>query len=279
MCHLPGAGLSDPRRVSVGVNGRTGTRQSMPLFNLAWKTNFFWDGRAHALRAQALMPIQDHNEMDESLTNVIAKLATNGYAVLFGRAFASPEITAERIGLAFEQFLLTLISYDSKFDRAMRGEEEMDDLEQRGFELFMSESDPRRGIFGADCFHCHGGPLFRSQAFANNGLDELASDRGRAAVTGNGSDHGKFATPSLRNIALTGPYMHDGRFATLEEVVEHYSTGIKRSATLDPNIAKHPDGGLHLSASDKAALVAFLKTLTDEKLGSFTIPLHLKSEQ
>jgi cytochrome c peroxidase len=131
----------------------------------------------------------------------------------------------------------------------------------------MTEYDPRREQFGADCFHCHGGPLFQSQTFANNGLDTRLGDVGRAKVTGKPADQGKFATPSLRNVSLTAPYMHDGRFATLEQVVEHYSTGVKRSPTLDPNLAKHPDGGVPLSAEDKRALVAFLKTLTDPKYG------------
>jgi len=270
-CHDSTAAFADRRRVSVGVAGRTGTRNAMPLFNLAWKSSFFWDGRAPSLRAQALMPIQDHSEMDESLTNVVSKLsrasdgANTNYPALFARAFASPEITAERIGLALEQYVLTLTSFDSKFDRVMRREAAFSADEQRGFELFMTEYDPRRSQFGADCFHCHGGPLFQSQTFANNGLDSAFADIGRAEVTGKPSDEGKFATPSLRNVELTAPYMHDGRFATLEEVVEHYSSGVKRSATLDPNIAKHPEGGIHLSSADKQALVAFLKTLTDEK--------------
>jgi len=187
------------------------------------------------------------------------------YPALFTDAFGSPEITPEKIGLALEAFLLTLTSFDSKFDRALAGKEQLTAVEQRGLELFMTEYDPRRGQLGADCFHCHGGPLFQSQTFANNGLDAEFDDLGRAKVTGRDSDQGKFATPSLRNIALTAPYMHDGRFKTLEEVVEHYSTGQKRSATLDPNLAKHMDGGVLLNGSDKSALVAFLKALTEEK--------------
>ena len=276
-CHEAGAAFTDPRRYSVGVRGQIGTRNAMPLFNLAWRTSFFWDGRAPSLRAQALMPIQDPTEMDESLTNVVAKLSRGrqgaealsgksaiNYPALFTRAFGTPAITPEKIGLALESFVLTLTSFDSKFDRALRGEATLSDLEKRGFELFMTEYDPRREQFGADCFHCHGGPLFQSQTFANNGLDATFTDRGRARITGSEADAGKFATPSLRNLALTAPYMHDGRFATLEEVIEHYTTGVKRSATLDPNLAKHPDGGVPLSAEDQRALVALLKTLTDE---------------
>jgi cytochrome c peroxidase len=207
-------------------------------------------------------------EMHETLTNVVAKLAdtNDDYPAFFTTAFGSPEITPEKISLALENYLLTLTSFDSKFDRVMNGQEKFTTAEQRGFELFSTEYDPRRGQYGADCFHCHGGPLFQSQSFANNGLDEAFSDIGRAKVTGRSSDLGKFAVPSLRNVALTAPYMHDGRFQTLEEVVEHYCTGVKRSTTLDPNLARHPDGGVPLSEPDKKALVAFLQTLTDENL-------------
>jgi cytochrome c peroxidase len=188
------------------------------------------------------------------------------YASLFNAAFGSPEITPEKISLSLENYLLTLTSFDSKFDRVLRGEEKFTPQEQRGFELFNTEYDPRRGQYGADCFHCHGGPLFQSQTFANNGLDSTFTDLGREKVTGKTSDAGKFAVPSLRNVALTAPYMHDGRFETLAESVAHYCTGMKRSATLDPNLAKHPDGGVPLSADDQRALVTFLKTLTDERL-------------
>lgn len=263
-CHDSAAAFSDSRRFSPGVEKRTGTRNSMPLFNLAWKSTFFWDGRSPSLRAQSLAPIRDHAEMDESLTNVVARLRRSAdYRDHFARAFDSDEITAEKISLALEQFLLTLIYCDSKFDQSVRGEVSLTEQEQRGLELFMTEYDPRRGLFGADCFHCHGGPLFQAQTFANNGLDERFIDRGRGKVTGLASDDGKFAVPSLRNIELTAPYMHDGRFATLHEVVAHYSMGVKRSATLDPNLAKHPETGLQLSAADADALVAFLKTLAD----------------
>jgi cytochrome c peroxidase len=257
----------------------------MPLYNLAWKTSYFWDGRAPSLRVQALIPIQDHAEMNESLTNVIAKLSkqapgersgadsTNravangmGYPDLFFAAFGSTEMTAEKIGLAIEQFLLTLTSYDSKFDRATRGDATLSDQEQRGFELFMTEYDPRTRQYGADCFHCHGGALFSDHQFHNNGLSGNGSDSGRYNVTKTESDRGKFATPSLRNVELRAPYMHDGSLKSLDDVVEHYCTGVRRSSTLDPNLAKHPDGGVPLSDGDKKALVAFLKTLTDESL-------------
>jgi cytochrome c peroxidase len=270
-CHAPEKAFTDGRRTARGAEGEFGARNSMPLFNLAWKKEFFWDGRAKSLREQVLQPIQNPIEMHETLTNLCAKLRATDkvdYANLFAAAFGSPEITAEKISLALENYLLTLTSFNAKFDRVLRGEEKLTAEEQRGFELFSTEYDPRRGQFGADCFHCHGGPLFQSQSFANNGLDSEFPDIGRAKVTGKDFDKGKFAVPSLRNVALTAPYMHDGRFAMLEAVIAHYTTGVKRSPTLDPNLAKHPDGGVPMSVADQRALAAFLRTLTDAQLAA-----------
>ena len=267
-CHDQTHAFSDVRRFSLGAQQQVGKRNAMPLFNLAWQQSFFWDGRAATLREQVLMPIQDKHEMNETLPNVVAKLnADAAYVTAFAKTFGSPEITPERIAKALEQFLLTLVSQESRFDRAARKVAELTESEKRGLRLFVTEFDPKRGLRGADCFHCHGGTLFTSQQFANNGLELSADDLGRMAVTKNAADRGKFKTPSLRNIALTAPYMHDGRFATLEEVVEHYSSGVRRTNTLDPNLAKHPEGGIQLTTEEKADLVAFLKTLTDE---SFT---------
>jgi cytochrome c peroxidase len=265
-CHQEAHAFSDRRRVSVGVDDLPGTRHAMPLFNLAWKRQFFWDGRASSLRQQVLMPIQDDREMHESLECLLGKLAAAGYSEQFELAFGSRKIDADRVARALEQYVLTLVSFDSKFDRALKGQATLSDEEKRGFQLFVTEYDPRHGFTGADCFHCHGGPLFSDFRFTNNGLDAEPSDTGRERVTGSAGDRGKFTVPSLRNVAVTGPYMHDGRFQTLEEAVDHYCTGTKRSATLDPNLAKHPDGGVPLSADDKKALVAFLKTLTDVAL-------------
>lgn len=262
-CHQEAHAFSDSRRFSVGVDRLPGTRHAMPLFNLAWKRQFFWDGRASSLRQQVLMPIQDNREMHEPLEQVVDKLKAADYADEFAKAFGSPEIDADRVARALEQYVLTLVSFDSKFDRALKHQAELTDEEKRGFQLFVTEYDPRYGLTGADCFHCHGGPLFSDFRFTNNGLDAEAGDTGRERATGSAGDKGKFAVPSLRNVAIRGPYMHDGRFKTLEEVVDHYCTGTKRSATLDPNLAKHPDGGVPLSADDKKALVAFLKTLSD----------------
>jgi cytochrome c peroxidase len=265
-CHQPRIGFTENRRFSTGVGGELGNRNSMPLENLAWKKEFFWDGRAASLREQVLQPIQNPIEMHESLEHVVKKLSADAnYHRLFVNAFGSPEINSDRLARALEQFLLVQVSFDSKFDRVALGKATFTQEEQRGFQLFHTEYDPYHGQYGADCFHCHGGALFQSQSFANNGLDSVFRDEGRYTTTKREGDRGKFAVPSLRNVAVTAPYMHDGRFRTLEEVVEHYCTGMKRSATLDPNLAKHPDGGIPLSASDKRALVAFLRTLTDDR--------------
>lgn len=267
-CHDQGHAFADVRRFSLGAEQQVGKRNAMPLFNLAWQPAFFWDGRAATLREQVLMPIQDAHEMNETLPKVVAKLSADAECVeAFRAAYGVSEITADGIAKALEQYLLTLVSQESRFDRAARKVAELTESEKRGLRLFVTEFDPKRGLRGADCFHCHGGTLFMSQAFANNGLALAEDDIGRMAVTKDEADRGKFKTPSLRNIARTAPYMHDGRFATLEEVVEHYSSGVRNSPTLDPNLAKHPAGGIQLTAEEKADLVAFLKTLTDE---SFT---------
>ncbi|MEQ1750414.1 MAG: MbnP family protein [Prosthecobacter sp.] len=262
-CHAVANAFSDPQRFSAGAEGQVGKRNAMALFNLAWGQGFFWDGRAKTLREQALMPIQDKHEMNETLEHVVVKLGKNrALGTDFAKAFGTPQINPECIAKALEQYLLTLISQDSRFDQAVRKVAELTEQEKQGLQLFVTEHDPKRGLFGADCFHCHGGTLFTDHQFHDNGLtsDEL----GRMVVTGNPADRSKFKTPSLRNIAVTAPYMHDGRFATLEEVVEHYSGPIQKRDTLDPNLAKHPEAGIQLSPADKQALIAFLKTLTDQ---------------
>ncbi|NBP24874.1 MAG: cytochrome C peroxidase [Proteobacteria bacterium] len=222
-CHGASTGFSDPRRFSPGVRGHSGTRQSMALVNLAWKHEFFWDGRARSLREQVLIPIQDPTEMAETLDSVVGKLSRiPDYPTLFAKAFGTPRIDAERMALALEQFVLTLTGFRSRFDLSIQGKASLSDQERRGLELFMTENEPRMGQRGADCFHCHGGPLF--------------------------TDH--------------------HRFATLEAVVRHYSEGVRASPNLDPNLAKHSAGGLHLSPEDQSALVAFLKTLSEPVLES-----------
>lgn len=265
-CHAPKRAFSDMHRVSIGAEGNRGTRNSPPLVNLAWNSNFAWDGSQPKIRDQAraawTSPIEMHADVDE----VVTRLANDGGLTRqFAAAFGSPEVTSERVTLALEQFLLAQVSADSRFDRSLRGAAELTEEEKRGFELFSMEHDPAHGRRGADCFHCHGGPLFSDFAMKNTGLDLISADLGREKVTGQASDHGKFKTPSLRNVAVTAPYMHDGRFNTLEDVVAHYDHGVQRSPQLDPNLAKHPDDGMKFSAADQKALVAFLNTLTDQR--------------
>lgn len=267
-CHDPTLAFSDPEPFSIGHAGEKSARHSMPLVNLAWKTPmpFRWDGDAADLREQILRPIADPVEMGGDLETLPKKLADEGgYAPAFEDAFGDPEITTERVAVSIEQYLLTQTSFDSKFDRAAKGEVELSKQEQKGFELFMTENDPRLGLRGADCFHCHSGAFFTNHRFHNNGLPPANGDLGLELATGRETDRFRFSTPSLRNVAITAPYMHDGRFATLEEVVDFYSEGVHRSPTLDPNIAKHRGKGLDLTDDEKAALVAFLKTLTDPR--------------
>ncbi len=269
-CHQQENGFSDPAQFSLGVDMLPGKRHSMSIFNLAWHDNeFFWDGRAPSLREQALMPIEDPLEMDETLENVVAKLsASQLYKDQFKRAFDSEEVTAEKIGLALEQFMLSIVSYDSKYDKYIAGEVELTESELRGKALFETEYNPFFPEFsGADCQHCHGGANFENDRYMNNGLDtdDDMDDLGRELVTNDPSDRGKFKVPTLRNIAVTAPYMHDGRFQTLEEVVDHYNEGIQASATADPTVLNTKETGLFLTEQDKQDLINFLKTLTDER--------------
>ena len=268
-CHRQLDGFSDTLRFSVGVEEMEGKRQAMPIFNMAWHTNeFFWDGRAHLLRDQSLLPIQDPLEMNETLENVIAKLSdTKMYRDQFTRAFGSEEVTADKMALAMEQFMLSIVSHDSKYDRYLAGEVELTESEERGRILFETEYNP---FFpedsGADCAHCHGGVNFENDLYMNNGLDTDANitDIGREEVTMDPNDRAKFKVPSLRNIAVTPPFMHDGRFQTLEEVIDHYNSGIQESATTDQTVLNTIDTGLFLDEQDKQDLINFLKTLTDE---------------
>ena len=267
-CHIQQDMFSDIRQFSIGVDDLPGKRQAMALFNLAWhRHGMFWDGRSASLRDQALKPIQDPLEMNETLENVVAKLESQKtYKEQFIRAFGDDTITAERIGLAIEQFEVTLISNNSKFDKFQRGEVQLTDSEERGRVLFFQEVDPFLGQKGGECFHCHGGFNFTNDQFMNNGLDAENdfTDLGRFEVTNDPMDRAKFKVPSLRNIELTAPYMHDGRFATLDEVVEHYNTQVKNSSTVDEVLFHSLEpGGLQLTQQEKQDIIAFLKTLTD----------------
>ena len=274
-CHLQSAAFTDTAKFSVGIRGLEGHRNAMSVFNMAWNDNgFFWDGRAELLRHQSLLPIQDSLEMDETLAGAAAKLSAEEiYQHAFIRAFGDDEITAERMALAMEQFMLTITSFNSKYDRYLAGMESLTDSELRGLELFNTEYNEFFPEFsGADCQHCHGGPNFSNNQYMNNGLDEESemTDIGRMAVTENPSHLGQFKVTSLRNIALTAPYMHDGRFNTLEEVIDHYNEGLHASSTLDPALAATMSTGLMLTAQDKQDLINFLHTLTDEQLAQET---------
>ena len=269
-CHNQKDGFSDTLQFSIGVEMLEGKRQAMPIFNMAWHSNaFFWDGRAHLLRDQSLEPIEDPLEMNETLENVISKLSdTQIYRDQFTRAFGSEEVTEEKMSLALEQFMLSIVSYNSKYDKYVAGEVELTESEERGRVLFETEYNPFfPELSGADCAHCHGGANFENDQYMNNGLDQDVDfvDFGREEATGRVVDKAKFKVPTLRNIEVTPPYMHDGRFATLEEVVEHYDLHIKQSSTLDPALIQVADNaGLNLSDQDKIDLVNFLKTLTDD---------------
>jgi len=257
-CHIDKDGFSDKRQFSIGIDGSVGTRQAMAIINIGWLDDLFWDGRAKGVENQALAPVEDPIEMKANWDEVVIKLQnTDIYPSMFFDAFCSDTITKENAVKAIAQFERTMISKDSKFDHALyyytKGVEFTDD-ESEGYDLFYGER--------ADCFHCHSGSLLTDQIFHNNGLDAIP-DAGLEKVTNNPSDKGRFRTPTLRNIALTAPYMHDGRFKTLEEVIDHYSEGVHPSPTIDPLMEFSNDGGVHLSDEEKRKLIAFLHTFTD----------------
>ena len=261
-CHDPKKAFTDEAQFSVGVDGELGKRNSMPLFNLAWNFDerFTWDGKELSLERQALEPVRNPIEMHSKWTNVTERIKKHPeYPTLFRQAFGNTKIDSTLITKAIAQFERTLISGNSKFDQFLLGKTTLTQEEQNGFDVFMDET---RG----DCFHCHGSnnnPLWTDNKFHNNGLDAVLSDLGLGAVTGDPNDNGEFKSPSLRNLKFTAPYMHDGRFATLDDVINHYSTGLQSSPTIDPLMKKVNEGGVHLSENDKSDLKAFLLSLSD----------------
>ncbi len=270
-CHGQDAAFTDSEQFSTGIDGIQGTRNSMSIVNLGWEDRFFWDGRAHSLEEQIFFPVTDPIEMHETWPGAVAKLQVDeAYVALFDDAFGTTTIDSVLVSKAIAQFMRTMISGNSKFDKFMRGELQLDPPEQLGFLLTQMEGgDPALGLggqWGADCFHCHphGGGRFTDGILRNNGLDGEGTwpDLGAGQVSGLPQDFGKFKTPTLRNVTLTAPYMHDGRFATLEEVIDHYDSGGHPSSTIDPNM-KFSQGGLALTAEKKQQLIAFLHTLTD----------------
>jgi len=268
-CHQAQHGFSDPLRFSLGFNGGATGRNSMGLTQARYypREHFFWDERANTLEDQVLQPIQNAVEMGMTLPALEARLGAEPfYAELFNEAFGTPEVTSGRISRALAQFVRSIISTRSKYDRGIAV----------GFTNFTAEEVLGRQIFlgqvgNATCAACHGTDNFVPNNVFNNGLENPYTDEGIGAITGLVQDNGKFKVPSLRNIALTAPYMHDGRFATLEEVVEFYNSGVVGHPNLAPQLRvptppgtpPGPPRRLNLTDEQKAALVAFMRTLTD----------------
>lgn len=289
-CHKQEFAFADGgKALSTNVFGNLTRRNTPPLFNLVWMKDFFWDGRASLLTDQIADALQHEQNFISPLA--INKLKANPeYLRLFKKAFGRPgEVNDENIKKALAQFMMKLVSADSKFDSVMRFQASFTPEENHGFyTLFMKDTGELNG-FGADCFHCHAQSASTSNLslidnnFHNNALDQANtfndfSDKGRGEVTGNMLDNGKFRTPHIRNIEVTGPYMRDGRFTTLDQVVEFYNSGLKTSPTVDPNMKFVHQGGIrYLTNQDKADLIAFLKTLTDHRFltdTAFSNPFH-----
>jgi len=271
-CHNQQNGFSDPSQFSVGVNGAVGTRQSMSLVNLGWQSAYFWDGRSQTLEEQVLHPIRDPIEMNQSWDAAAQKLnAIEGYQNDFYRVFKVVDFDSSHISKAISQFMRTLISSQSKYDVMYkhRNSLPLNTFEQNLYTQISNEEWGGMDLFfsltNGDCLHCHDGPLMEVQGlFSNNGLDDNFPDIGRMKVTGNPNDKGKFKVPSLRNIEYTAPYMHDGRFSNLDEVINHYSFGIVESSTIDPMIEFAHQGGVQLDAQEHQLIKSFLKTFTDQ---------------
>lgn len=264
-CHLPELAFTDAKAVSTGIDGIAGTRSAMSLINIGFvQSGLFWDGRSKTLEEQALLPVEDPIEMHNKWPNLINKLKSHPtYPKLFRTAFGiekTAEITKELAAKAIAQFERIIISKDSKWDKIQEGKAFFTDLELIGQGLYFDD-DP--DLPDAECGHCHNTPMATSDDFFNNGLTQTASldgfpDPGRGKITGSRADNGKFRAPTLRNIVATAPYMHDGRFKTLDEVIAHYNSGGKSSPNADPLL--HP---LKLDAFYIKALKAFINTFND----------------
>ncbi len=257
-CHQPFSAFSHlAHDVSHGIDDKLGKRNSPALFNLNWHNNFFWDGGANHIEVQPLGPIQNPVEMDEKLENIIARLEKDvTYKEMFTKAWGSDSITSQRMFKSLAQFMGMLVSSNSRYDKYVRGEAggEMTGEELTGLNVFREK-----------CAVCHKEPLFSDFSMRNNGLRPTAvNDSGRMRITLNPADKYKFKVPSLRNLKYTYPYMHDGRFSTLDEVLTHYTSNIYQSPTLDPLLKN----GIQLTKQEKASLLAFLNTLNDEEFVS-----------
>jgi len=257
-CHQPQLAFSDGLARSIGVNGRRGKRSAPSLANVGFQYHgFFWDGRVATLEEQSLHPFRDSLEMDLPVDEVISRLDRHpGYSDQFARSFGSAGVDSVRIQKVLAHFERELVSANSRYDRMAAGVVNYSVSELRGWAMFF---DASMDVPHAECSHCHVDPLFANPQFQNNGLATTGlNDPGRSGVTGNPYDRGKFKVPSLRNVALTAPYMHDGRFNTLDAVLDHYISGGHPGLTVSPNVRP-----LNLDEHDKADLLAFLHTLTD----------------
>jgi len=251
-CHLSFTAFTHvDHALSHGINDSIGTRNSPSLMNLAWHTTFMWDGAVNHLDVQALAPITHPAEMNEDINNVIKKLQRNSYPNLFYKAFGDSNITGEHLLKAITQFELTLISSNSKYDSVMQQKTVFTTQEKNGYKLFKQ-----------NCASCHAEPFFTNHQFENNGLyiDTLLNDYGRYNITNNPEDSLKFKVPTLRNIEFSFPYMHDGRFKNLSEVLNHYTKNIHDSKTLSNKLRRT----IELSSNEKVDLTVFLLTLTDK---------------
>jgi len=253
-CHSPFSAFTHiDHSLSHGIGDSIGSRNSPTLINLAWQKTFMWDGAINNLDMQALAPISHPDEMGSSINEVVDRLnLSQKYRSLFYKAFADSVATGEKTLKAISQFLLTLVSSESKYDSVMRKESVFTPKEARGYKIFKK-----------NCSSCHTEPLFTNGKFTNNGLpiDTSLHDIGRVQITLDPSDSFKFKVPTLRNIEYSYPYMHDGRFKKLSQVIKHYTKGIQNSATLDPQLSK----GLELSSAERVDLINFLLTLSDRK--------------
>jgi cytochrome c peroxidase len=270
-CHKQEFAFADNKRFSTGFTGGFTTRNSMCLVNARYYPDgkFFWDERASSLEAQTLMPIQNAVEMGMTLTELVNRLrSTAHYPYLFSKVFGDENISSDRISKALAQFVRSMISYRSKFDVGRATIRPPQNPVQTPYPNFTAEENLGKQLFFSpqtNCAACHGTETFTAPTIKNNGLENPAIDQGVGAITNNQTELGLFKVTSLKNIELTAPYMHDGRFATLDEVIEHYNSGVQPHPNLSPQLktAAGMPRQLGLSSSDKAALVAFLKTLTD----------------
>lgn len=238
--------------LSHGIDDRIGNRNSPALMNLAWKNSFMWDGAIHHLDVQSLAPISNPLEMDEKIEHVVSKLQSSPiYTPLFFAAFGDSIITGENTLKAIAQFMLTLVSSNSKYDSVMRKQTMFTAQEANGYKLFQK-----------NCAVCHVEPLFTNDAFKNNGLpvDPTLNDLGRYNISQNPDDSLKFKVPTLRNIEFSYPYMHDGRFKSLAQVMNHYTKGIDKGRTLASELQEP----IMLSSNEKVDIIAFLLTLSDK---------------